>query len=56
MDFSSTQGGIFPAIDMQILIEYLVQYFVASLRIGAFLITSPFMGSRSIMPDRKSVV
>ncbi|MDA8654809.1 flagellar biosynthetic protein FliR [Alphaproteobacteria bacterium] len=50
MEFSSTQGGIFPAIDMQILIEYLVQYFVASLRIGAFLITSPFMGSRSIMP------
>ena len=50
MEFTSTQGGIFPAIEMQVAIEYLVQHFTASLRIGAFLIASPFMGSRSIMP------
>lgn len=43
--------AILPGIELQIVIEYLTQYFMASLRIGAFLVSAPFFGTRYVMPQ-----
>ena len=38
-----------PGIDINMMIEYLVLHMVAALRIGAFLIASPFFGARYVL-------
>ena len=38
-----------PGIDINMMIEYLVLHLVAALRIGAFLIASPFFGARYVL-------
>ncbi len=43
--------SILPGIDLSVAIEYVTQYFVASLRIGAFMISAPFFGTRYVMPQ-----
>ena len=40
-------GGL-PGIELNQVIEMLSRYFLASLRIGAFLVSAPLFGSRSI--------
>ena len=53
MDFGASQGAIFPGIQLQGAVELLVQHLIASLRIGAFFLSSPFLGSRYVQPTIK---
>src|SRR6056300_369984 len=38
----------FPALELQSILVYLLSLFLASLRMGAFLVASPFFGSRMV--------
>lgn len=40
------KAGGFPGIEVSLLMEYLVQHFMAMLRIGAFCLSAPFFGTR----------
>ena len=40
--------GALPGLSMQFIVETLAMVFLASLRIGAFLIASPFFGGSSV--------
>ena len=46
----SNLGGVgaLPGLDLQFVMELLAGLFLASLRIGAFLIASPFFGGSSV--------
>ena len=43
-----SQAVSFPALELQSILVYLLSLFLASLRMGAFLVASPFFGSRMI--------
>ena len=40
--------ALFPGLDLQSISLYLIMLFISSLRVGAFLIASPFFGSRMV--------
>jgi flagellar biosynthetic protein FliR len=42
------QGESFPGVDLQFLVDWLLLLFVSSLRVGSFLVASPFFGSRMV--------
>ena len=44
-----------PAIEMNALIDYLFKFFLSSIRLSAFLISSPFLGSKNIPLNVKIV-
>ena len=44
-----------PAIEMNALIDYLFKFFLSSMRLSAFLISSPFLGSKNIPLNVKIV-
>ena len=43
-----SQAVSFPALELQSILVYLLSLFLASLRMGAFLVASPFFGSRMV--------
>ena len=43
-----SQAVSFPALELQSIFVYLLSLFLASLRMGAFLVASPFFGSRMV--------
>ena len=43
-----SQAISFPALELQSILVYLLSLFLASLRMGAFLVASPFFGSRMV--------
>lgn len=47
---------ILPGIELNLLIEQLTQYFVASLRMSAFMIAAPFFGTRYVMPQVRIIL
>jgi len=42
------QGESFPGVELQFLVDWLLLLFVSSLRVGSFLVASPFFGSRMV--------
>ena len=44
-----------PGLDLNLLLDYLFKFFLCSVRLSAFLISSPFLGSRSIPLNVKIV-
>jgi len=43
-----SQSVSFPALELQNILVYLLSLFLSSLRVGAFLVASPFFGSRMV--------
>ena len=46
---------VLPGLDLNLLLDYLFKFFLCSVRLSAFLISSPFLGSRSIPLNVKIV-
>ena len=46
LGLATTELMKMPGTDLQFLIQLLLQYMVASLRIGAFLLSAPIFGAR----------
>lgn len=46
---SAISSGAFPGLAMQGLFDLILQFTIISLRIGSFLISAPFFGSRSVV-------
>ena len=43
---ATTEVMQMPGVDLQLAMALLLQYFLASLRIGAFLLSAPLFGAR----------
>mgnify|MGYP001315275427 FL=1 len=54
LPFYSTMNSL-PGLELNSLIEYLFAFFLSSLRLSAFLISSPFLGSKNIPLNAKIV-
>ena len=46
LGLATSQVMQMPGVDMQLVMTLLLQYFLASLRIGAFLLSAPLFGAR----------
>ena len=46
LGLATSQVMQMPGVDLQLVMTLLLQYFVASLRIGAFLLSAPLFGAR----------
>ena len=57
IELSNSNVGALPGLDLQFIIEKVGQFFFASLRIGAFLLSSPLFGARFVLlPVRIGIV
>jgi hypothetical protein len=45
LGMATSQVMQMPGVDLQLVMEMLLQYFLASLRIGAFLLSAPLFGA-----------
>ena len=46
LSLTTSQAMQMPGVDLQLLLDLLLKYFLASLRIGAFLLSAPLFGAR----------
>lgn len=57
IELSNSNIGALPGLDLQFIIEKVGQFFFASLRIGAFLLSSPLFGARFVLlPVRIGII
>lgn len=49
IDLSAISSGALPGLEMQEFQDLFLQFLITSLRIGSFLISAPFFGSRSVV-------
>ena len=57
IELSNSNVGALPGLDLQFIIEKVGQFFFASLRIGAFLLSSPLFGARFVLlPVRIGII